>query len=543
MRVPVVSYSVRMVPLLAALVLGSSCQTSEVVSDYTLQVVPRLLGGQDPFATSPAIKLLLRYPEGGSEIVYLGEANSGELEMPDVGPLSAGTTIGLLLEEPGGDQNKYNPANLLAYGEIILEEDLGTGKEQIELELLLPQFGSIGDMKTLKDQQISYFPGVAILPGGDTYLFGGVKTLNGADVGSLDRILFMEDSDSGDWNFEKIDLTLPEPLTGVNATTVEVDGEALVLITGGRPYWSMSGEDGGTPESEANRTVALLFDPVEEEFVWGEDKKDPKLPLPRSGHSSIVLADGSVFLYGGFAGPYGTGFDGTWAVFDPDLLEFPYDGQVNGIGSVGTGAASLGSSGVLMCGGGSIDPADANFYKAVEGCAAFNLQGVDIPVPDLPEAVAHLAMAPLPGGHVLATGGVQGSLEVSMTRFESGPAIAKAWLFDGSKWSEVGAMQFARAQHVLIPTPTGQVVVVGGVENTGYFYADATPAVLCTEIYDPATKSFSTLNGTCTKAGSGADPKWSALPGEGAFVLEGWSFDNTYTGGSAYGLVGFGPDL
>lgn len=498
-------------------------------SDFELQITPTVLPGQDPFATSPELKLFLGHTDGTSEILYLGPAEGGEAELTGVPPLDAGTVVGLILETPGGDPDAHDPSRLLAYGQATLPEDLARGGTRTEIGLLVPQFATVGAMDTLGSIQVAHAVAVGMAPGGSVFLFGGDKESH-APSGALDRILVLRDTDVRPWTFERLEATLPEPLVGLDAVEVEVGGEPRILLTGGRPDWGTSGP---------NLTTTLLFDPVAGEIVWGTGKGQPKLPIGRSGHDSVKLADGSVFVYGGFTGMSGTDLAGSWAIFDPDALDWIASG-VTSTGALGPAAASLGSSGVLTCGGAV--PQGTGQFTAVADCAIVTLQGAVLPAPPLPEPAAYLAMAPLPDGTVLASGGIGGTLEARDGSFATAPAHAKAWLFDGAKWWTVGSMTHPRAEHVMIPTSTGRVVVVGGVGNTGHLYPISGPAVRCSEVYDPAARAFSAVGGSCVDAGAGAKPPWAALPGEDAFVLEGLTYDLPGTSYDAFGIVGLGPD-
>lgn len=507
------------------LLLLASIGCEPALSDFELQIRPAVLEGQDPFATSPELKLFLDHPDGTSDILYLGSAEGGEAAFEGVPPLAAGTVVGLILEEPGGEPDGYDAQRLLAYGQVVVPDDLATGGVRSEISMLVPQYAALGGMGTLGKNQAAMAPGVAMAPGGSVYLFGGDDSPG--EVGSLDRILVLRDTDAGSWSFERVEARLPEGLSALDAVAVEVDGEPRILLTGGRVDYGTSGD---------NSANILLFDPVTESVVWGTAKKHAKLPVGRSNHRSVRLADGSVFLYGGYTGTYGLADVATWEIFDPSTLDLRATGAT-ATGPLGAAAASLGTSGVLTCGGGVPDP---NFdrYTAVDTCALVSLQGVELPVPPLPEPVAYHAMVGLADGTVLATGGLQVTL-ATKAQFETGPAIAKAWRFDGTAWSEVGSMTFARAEHTLVPLPDGRVLVVGGVENTGYFYASAGPAVECTEIYDPAARAFTTVGSTCQQAGSGARPSWATVPGEDAFVLEGRVSSSMP---DAFGMIGLGPD-
>jgi N-acetylneuraminic acid mutarotase len=58
-------------------------------------------------------------------------------------------------------------------------------------------------------------------------------------------------------------------------------------------------------------------------------------------------------------------------------------------------------------------------------------------------------------------------------------------------WQRVGSMAYARRQMNATLLPDGKVLVTGGSSSTGF--NDATLAVLPAEMWDPATKSFSTM--------------------------------------------------
>jgi hypothetical protein len=96
------------------------------------------------------------------------------------------------------------------------------------------------------------------------------------------------------------------------------------------------------------------------------------------------------------------------------------------------------------------------------------------------EARVHHTMTPLPGFRTLVTGGFDGDVVRSS---------AEVFTQATAEFVATGAMGIARGRHAAAPLPDGRVLVTGGLVPTDP--APATIEVASTEIYDPASGTFS----------------------------------------------------
>jgi hypothetical protein len=512
-----------LVPLLLCACGGSA-------DGFTLALVPRLIEGQQPFDNAPDVKLLIQHAAGETEILSLGTAGSGDtVDLTEVGDIATGSTLGIIAQTPGGDPDAYDPDALLAYGQVTLDADLSTSEDDVELEILVPQIDVIGELGTLSANNATASAGVAMIPGGDVFLFGGAKEV--FDSLGSSKILRMSNTDSGDWSFEAIDLKMPKiedeaaKLTGCSATTVMVDGQPLIFVAGGRPGEENTPLDGGIGQ---NSKGAWLFDPQTEEVVW----EAARMEVGRSQHRALRLDNGKVLLYGGYRGFDGYNANGSFELFDPEKKRF--SSEETGVGDYFEAAGSLGADGALICGGASrVDD------FALSTCVQVSPSGDVGDAASLPKGVFGHAMVSLGDGMMLATGGVT----IPTQDNEDNAASNEAWLYNGSTWSALDStMAMARAHHMMIPLPDGRILIVGGVESAGPLYSMEGPSIQRSEIFDPNTLNFELIGGSLTDAGAGAHPTFATWPGEGAFVLAGYD-DLGSPPDATYGLVGLGPDL
>lgn len=505
---------------------------------FTLTISPRFIVGQDVLDGNPAFELLVDPPEGDPVLYPLGEASPGAtLQLPQFPAPPAGTTIGLLAETPGGTPSEWDADLTRGYGQAVLGGPIEPGVA-LALEILVPQYGQVGEWGGLGDDK-RFQPAVALVPGGDVFMFGGhdpaVTNLGVA----LDDIFVMRDTDEGKGNFKKVAETLPsveiQPLAGppeeqsgraaLTATAVYDGDEPRIFVAGGRARWW---ETGGSTDQW------LLFDPVTEQI----DRKGT-MTLPRSGHLAVPFDGGRVLLFGGLTANVPV-VAPSYTVFSPNTRSFD-DGE----GSTSIDAEYLWAMGapyrddVVVCGGMTFT---AGAWTPVAGCNRIASDATIEPFEALPGPLAAGAMAPLPGGGLLVTGGASDTFtDPSMTIFGSTDATSVVYRYDGS-WEEVATLQNPRAHHAMIPLADGRVLIVGGTSQATAFYGDLPDAVPCPELYDPADDSLTTQD--CGDAGQGATPGVAWLPGEDAFVLEGFTGDafGVY-GCNRYGLTSTGPPL
>ncbi len=497
---------------------------------YTFTLVPRFIEPQQPFSNSPDVKLLIQHASGEPELFYVGTGGVGDtVQAGDFPEIAAGSIVGIIAETAGGASNQYDPDELHAYGQIEILEDL-TEDSESSIEVFIPQAGTMGELGQLSSKNTSFGAGVAMIPGGDVFIFGGSKDAY-ESLGS-DKILRMSQTDTDPWEFEAIDLTTPDidegsQLTGSSATTVMVDDAPLIFVAGGRPG---NLDQGGLGN---NSTGGWLFDPATEEIVWGAGGSARKMSVGRSNHHALLMENGKVLLFGGWRGLTGQGSEGSYELFDPEARSFK--SGLTGVGGYGEAGATLGDDGALICGG-----ADRQSFAPVSTCVKITPAGATSPADSMPRGLFAHAMVGLGDGRVLATGGV----ELLTDANNISPATNNAFLYEKGSWKELDPMQLVRAYHMMVPTPEGKIIVVGGVQNAGtLFAADGTPTSLA-EVFDPETETFTTLGGTASSnAGKGARGAYAAWPGEGAFVFAGYDESQTLDLGRTYGFIGFGPDL
>lgn len=526
------SYPARMrrpVPLALLVCLSPGCGV-EYASDYTLNLIPHTLTGQDPFVDGRTVELVLLAADGDSTTHFAGEIAGNELLVEELPPVEAGATVGLLVEDLGGEAGVPDLDLAVAWGSAIVQEPLATGEKTVDLNVLVAEIGTIGDMGVLADSRRAQGAGVAMLPSGDVYLFGGSAAGESVSEPPSDRIQWLTDMDSGTWTFDRIDEKIPTRDSiagtryGLAASVVDVDGELLVFVSGGR---TQSGIIPGTPSS-----AGFLFDPVGQNIVWGDKDTHATMTIARSEHGQIVLDNQKVVIYGGHTGVVGASLE----VFTPKSRKFDWIGSGLTHGDRYPAGASLGVAGALICGGGVVA---GNNTNPVDGCDQITLSGVVTSADSMIQPVMAHAMARLADGRVLATGGLVANVP-DQTRI---PATSDAWIFENDRWSRLpSTMRNPRAHHTIIPMPDGNALILGGTEQGGAVFPVPTPAVVCAEIFDAKAGTFREID-PCTNVGAGANPAWSKVDTDGAFVLAGFDAAASAPAGDAFGFIAFTPAL
>lgn len=498
-----------------------ACSRDAPPADWSLAIAPHAHPNQDLTRGEPVAKLVMRR-SAGDLVIPLGEVTAGAQlraeDLPSAEELADVTAMGIAIEPPGGPDDDVGN-DLLAYGEAPVA-GLAPGAD-LALDVLVSELGTIGDLGKLPATQQRFLRGVALVPPGAVWLFGGGVTLAEASA----DVFALRSLDAGaPWKFEKVG-TLPgngedpRERLGLTATTVHVDGAPLVLVAGGRGTWF---------ESNGNSRDWWLFDPATEEFV-----AHGQLKTGRAEHGALLQRDGRVLLYGGYTGQDGTS-DPEVELFDPVTRK----SELVDLHTAGTGyaVASLGDAGVIACGG--FDLVGLTTARVTDACRILNLQGVTRDAAPLPVPLARLALAPVGEGYVLATGGFTATGDIAAD--ETFEATTDAWLYDVSAdtWQEVAPLGLARSAHVAIELSNRRVLVVGGTSADGPLSLPA-GEVGCPELFDPATATFRVLQDQCGTWGAGSSPGFASWPGEGAVLLKGYTTEQAPQ--DAIGFVGLGP--
>ncbi|MEZ4235989.1 MAG: hypothetical protein R3F59_07455 [Myxococcota bacterium] len=555
--------------------------TVDPTSDYELTVVPVFLGNQGDgvLALEPDVKVRLARPGEDPEIVYLGQGGEGvELEAGSLPPVPADTVVGFIAEIPGGDPDVWNRAATVAYGEATVTDDLATGHQKVELRIPVLRIDAVGRLGGLGDPDRQLGAAVARLPdSGSVVMFGGADPSSTETfvyegityaLQSSDAIVRVDPTEDG-WGPPTRVGSLPpvwHGLTGDNdtqgfvtgrnvgmvATTVTVEGRPMVLLTGGRYTYGFS---------PFNASWWFLWDPETEDVAGGgltegtvRPDDDPpcvaagscgRLVQGRSEHALARLGTRKVLVWGGLVG---SGISNTpaWEIWSSGTMSSasgPYSSAVNAMPPL-FGAVAEVDGGAVVCGGADYtEDASANHWVPVDTCLMVTSGEQIQPLPSLPVPLAGAALAPLPGGGLLATGGTSETLDESKDQQvrDVGPASAAAFRYTPSAgWRQVGDLVSARAYHRALPLGDGRVLLVGGTSTASTLYGNVNDPVRCTEIFDPETDRFTTSS--CGDAGAGAWPAVEGDPVGGYAVLEGLDYlGGRLQGGNTYGIVGGAP--
>lgn len=499
------------------------CGGDSVGASFRLHLTPRVLVDQDPFGEPLELRVGVDAPDAEPVWTLLGSTDEGELSAEGIGEVSDGSRVSLAFQTPGGSGDNIDPARLAAWGDAVI---LGPVSGDVEVSATVANQADVGELDRLSANGARWYAAAAIA-GSDAFVFGGTTYPVGPDAPSTDEILHLLDLDGGDWSLTPTEVKLPpyadglRERCGATATTVEGRDGPLVLVTGGRAVYGQRGGSGDIFQ-------AFVWDPVALDVVWKGD-----MSAARSEHRAVLMDDGRVLIVGSES----TGSEPVTAeLFDPIAFELiPVDGSL-AVGPYGFDAVSLGSDGVLVCGGAASSGVN---YVPTDSCSRITLAGKLVDEDPLPVATARHALSSLPDGAVLLTGGI---IDASASQVLVS-AVAQAWKrTNGGAWNEVGGLEGPRAHHRAIGLADGRVVLIGGAETGGAVWPDPTVGVRCAEVYDPERETFSRVDKTCSDAGAGADPAVSDVVFGAAFVFSGYAIDTVDTvGGRSYGLVGAGP--
>lgn len=479
-------------------------------SDYALTITPVLPRNQGALLDElDSMDLVITQADGTETVLALSGLAEGDTStFEELPPLD-----GAVLELKG-----YVGNDLAAIGRSEAQT-WSTGED--EIRILVAAIDDIAELQPLGD-------GIAMgaLAGdgsGGFFLFGG----NGDGVYSSEPSNAIWEIDiappSDGLSFEQVaDAQLP-PLdngdTGriCHAATLLTQGDhdkvGRILVTGGASYFMYKEGSSYTPQMDTVTWSAFLFDP--DARTVSALPESQALVQPRCGHTSTELPSGDVVVAGGL----GVGGQGSWPAQDTAEIFNPVIGGFEKVEGDPTGpllfhgAAALGDDGVLVCGG--LEEGTSGF-KASDACDLITSSGAFTPAASLPEPLIHPAMASLPDGKVLLSGGVASGTS-SYSLFDFPAEVSNAtWIYDGSSWSAGDDMAVPRAMHELVALPGGDVLIVGGTREIGNFWNivwGSADAVACVELYDAGTGRIKVVGGDCDPdAGLGALPDAVARP-------------------------------
>ncbi len=362
---------------------------------------------------------------------------------------------------------------------------------------------------------------------GRFFLFGGSP--EAVNVTELDDGIYALDMAPPSQNLDFVRLDEPMPpldddiagRMGHTATALTRGSHDLlgrILVAGGAAGITISSGTSTTNDASTVSDSAFLFDPATDTAT--PLSESATLVRRRALHTAHELPTGDVIVVGGIGrASSGWIFEDTAEVFDPDsgtfdLIEGDPEGPL-----LFHAAAALGDDEVLACGG--LEAASNNQFRASYACDIINRSGSFLDAPGLPDdrRIVHAAMAPLPTGEVLLTGGfAPGDTADSLFGFGGEPATNESYIFDGSSWTPLGddGMKIPRAMHRMLPLANGDVLVVGGVsegENgfPGVAYGSE-HAIACAEVYDWESGRFRVLGDCDPDASVGAMSEARALP-------------------------------
>ncbi|MEU9144235.1 kelch repeat-containing protein [Streptomyces sp. NPDC048349] len=261
-------------------------------------------------------------------------------------------------------------------------------------------------------------------------------------------------------------------LFGAESSAVRL-ADGRVLIAGG-------GDDRLTAQDGA-----ALFDP--RTGVW---TGAAPLREARRMHSTTVLADGRVLVVGGCGGPARhpvVALDSA-EVYDPVGRSWSDAGRM-GQARCGHSATLLRDGRVLVAGGAAARSPDSE--RALASAEVFDPQsGRWTPTGPMLDARAHHPAAALPDGAVLVAGG----WAATRRDWRGGAGLAYCERYDPAtgRWTATGGFAAARTGHRLTALADGTVLATGGGDPDAGTQGRPDPYSRATaERYDPATGAWS----------------------------------------------------
>ncbi|MCA9488854.1 MAG: hypothetical protein KC621_03005 [Myxococcales bacterium] len=533
--------------LLLALPLAG-CTGTEAIDPYVLDLTVRYQDGQEDLFDGREVKLLVGPPGGVPPTLYAVPSGAGhgvQLDVAEIPPMTPGTRVGLLAEDPGGVADQWTPELTAGYGDVLIEDATDPGAA-LSIEILVPALGEIGTIDNLPQAKRRMLPATVVAPDGSVYIFGGIPGPNEEDPAS-DQILTLSHVDEGDTTFDAAATRLPntkgpaisggdKEYAGRCALQATLMNDGLILVTGGRPLYL---------EPWAPTDQWLLFDPVTDQIV-----EKGKLPEARMDHLAVRFTGGKVLIFGGSISN-NVEHAASFSIFDPEKGRAE-SGATLAEESTGVNrvfGAALGTD-VVVCGGDTTRTGTGvQDWEPHAACVRVQPTGDVNDFDPLPVPLSAATMTALPDGGLLVVGGFSDVIHDTIVGNyvdEVGEAPGRTQIYrwaEGAGWSLVANLAYARAHHAARILADGRVLIVGGDEMGGALFAQYRAPIRCPELFDPATNTVAAFE--CTDTGSGAYSTAINADGTDIFVMSGYQYNGaTINGGlDRFGYTAYGPPL
>ena len=352
-------------------------------------------------------------------------------------------------------------------------------------------------------------------------VLGGTDRASSSKDSGTDTVqIFDVSSPSADLRLVESEIRLP-PLTDdfdgrvgfsvVKLTATHDDQGKYLVIGGAQDYLSPS------VMSEA----MALWDPEtgETEVL---DQRLNKLQEPIAYTQAVEDGAGNVVISGGLAqGPTNQTyyFTDSISVYDARNREIIAEYDTNDLNNEGlvqsmsfSASARLGTFGTIICGG--LEARSGGVYNISQECFLVNITGGLEDIDDLPIPMMQHQLLTLPGGDVLAIGGLTSDPGVNV---DTGTILASnaIFRFDGRDWTSVAEadlMLNERASFGAALLPDGRVLLVGGIHDANDILFTGSGAIACAEIYDPDSGQSVAVDGCTENTDSASLPSRTAFP-------------------------------